>query len=393
MTTKEDDDMVDGDDGAYSWEQKPKRSWEDIVDKDGRIDISSREHGRRRRKRRHEEGGIQRGMLRNVILVIDLTSSMRERDIKPSRYVVAINVMEHFVREYLDRNPLCNIGIVYARDSVAKTLSELSGVVNAHVDKIKSIDFVPSGEFSMNNAMILAMSKLKNVPSYMTREILMIQSSLNTIDASNIVSTIKKAKSQKMRCSIVSMASETFIFKKICAETGGIFDVATDKSHFRDILFHHVTPLPALCESDKEAPATHFVEMGFPDRKVDTFESICSCHHEFKFDGFFCPKCKTKVCELPTTCVVCGLRLVSSSHLARSYHHLFPVAPFKQRNVVQDETKKSACDVEFVTCKGCARRIDTTKNPVFDCSSCSEGFCVECDIFVHETLQNCPGCV
>ena len=34
--------------------------------------------------------------------------------------------------------------------------------------------------------------------------------------------------------------------------------------------------------------------------------------------------------ELPTACHVCGLTLVSSPHLARSYHHLFPVRPFQE---------------------------------------------------------------
>ena len=34
--------------------------------------------------------------------------------------------------------------------------------------------------------------------------------------------------------------------------------------------------------------------------------------------------------ELPGGCHVCGLTLVSSPHLARSYHHLFPVRPFRE---------------------------------------------------------------
>lgn len=29
-------------------------------------------------------------------------------------------------------------------------------------------------------------------------------------------------------------------------------------------------------------------------------------------------------------CHVCGLSLVASPHLARSYHHLFPVKPFSE---------------------------------------------------------------
>ena len=34
--------------------------------------------------------------------------------------------------------------------------------------------------------------------------------------------------------------------------------------------------------------------------------------------------------ELPCSCHICGLTLVSSPHLARSYHHLFPVRAFSE---------------------------------------------------------------
>jgi transcription initiation factor TFIIH subunit 2 len=34
--------------------------------------------------------------------------------------------------------------------------------------------------------------------------------------------------------------------------------------------------------------------------------------------------------DLPCSCHVCGLTLVSSPHLARSYHHLFPVKAFSE---------------------------------------------------------------
>lgn len=46
--------------------------------------------------------------------------------------------------------------------------------------------------------------------------------------------------------------------------------------------------------------------------------------------GYFCPQCCSKYCELPVECKACGLTLVSAPHLARSYHHLFPVENFKE---------------------------------------------------------------
>ena len=43
-----------------------------------------------------------------------------------------------------------------------------------------------------------------------------------------------------------------------------------------------------------------------------------------------CPRCLSRLCERnpSTSCAVCGIRLAAPSHLARSYHHLFPVPMF-----------------------------------------------------------------
>merc|ERR1712151_303639 len=48
----------------------------------------------------------------------------------------------------------------------------------------------------------------------------------------------------------------------------------------------------------------------------------------YSLTAYICPRCKAKVSDLPTDCNVCGLKLVLAPHLARSFHHLFPVSPF-----------------------------------------------------------------
>jgi len=69
--------------------------------------------------------------------------------------------------------------------------------------------------------------------------------------------------------------------------------------------------------------------MGFPTHLPDTSPpSLCVCHAEIKTEGFLCPRCLAKLCDVPTDCDICGLMIVSSPHLARSYHHLFPVKTF-----------------------------------------------------------------
>ena len=70
--------------------------------------------------------------------------------------------------------------------------------------------------------------------------------------------------------------------------------------------------------------------MGFPQRAADGPTAVAFVGPEclLQSGGFTCPRCKARVVDLPSTCHVCGLTLVSSSQLARSYHHLFPVKPF-----------------------------------------------------------------
>ena len=126
-------------------------------------------------------------------------------------------------------------------------------------------------------------------------------------------------------------------------------------------------------------PEAYLIVMGFPCSVSERHTAFCACHQEVKPTavrcspltagdaqvkgaGYLCPRCLSKMCEatfvlwlmpvvalicgpspgqtshsillnsaacgrceLPSQCKVCGLSLMSSSHLARSYHHLFPV--------------------------------------------------------------------
>lgn len=131
-----------------------------------------------------------------------------------------------------------------------------------------------------------------------------------------------------------------------CAnESLGQFGVALNEGHYRDLLFELVPP-PAqramaraagntsVPNGNKPAananPAADLMMMGFPTRLPDASPpSLCACHSELKSEGFICPRCMSKVCNVPTDCDVCGLMIVSSPHLARSYHHLFPVKAYE----------------------------------------------------------------
>lgn len=73
--------------------------------------------------------------------------------------------------------------------------------------------------------------------------------------------------------------------------------------------------------------------------------------------GYNCPQCGSRYCELPVECKQCGLTLVSAPHLARSYHHLFPIKPFTEREHSPDL-------VGTVYCFACAKLVDESEKHV-----------------------------
>ncbi|KAL0700997.1 hypothetical protein Bca4012_057119 [Brassica carinata] len=134
--------------------------------------------------------------------------------------------------------------------------------------------------------------------------------------------TIQKCKKSRLRCSVIGLCAEMFICKHLCQETGGLYSVAVDEVHLKNLLLEHAPPPPAIAEF----AISNLIKMGFPQRSAEGSMANCSCHKEVKIGaGYTCPRCKARVCELPTECTICGMTLVSSPHLARSYHHLFPI--------------------------------------------------------------------
>lgn len=100
-----------------------------------------------------------------------------------------------------------------------------------------------------------------------------------------------------------------------------------------------------LPEQERQtAHVAHLIEMGFPKHQQrETFSlAASSTHDEFTNAGYLCPRCNSQLPELPVDCTVCGLPNVTSSALARSFHHLFPVAAF-----VRTDAGRCAANISF----------------------------------------------
>ena len=208
----------------------------------------------------------------------------------------------------------------------------------------------------------------------------------------------------------------------------GQFGVALNESHFRDLLFELIPPPAQQALAHRSGPndsatrtanpSADLMMMGFPTRLPDTSPpSLCVCHAEIKTEGFLCPRCLAKLCDVPTDCDICGLMIVSSPHLARSYHHLFPVKTFDAMYVaslfatltlsLMVHCRLSADQISndsLNTCNACSRPFPaaTTVPAIassglspfgrYRCPDCRSDFCSECDVFVHDVLHCCPGC-
>jgi len=297
---------------------------------------------------------------------------MGQVDFKPSRLTVALNAAEAFIKDFYDQNPLSQLAIIITRNSIAEKLTELSGNPSKHISALRAQN-VTEGEASLENALEVARSSLCYVPKYGSREIVVLFESLTTCDPGDIYSVMDQLKKDNIHCSVVGVGAEVHVCKMLAEKTNGSYHVALNEEHFRQILFAHSPPPPSTLKTE-----TSLIRMGFPQRRMDNYPSLCVCHQLPKYGGYFCPQCMAKFCDLPTDCQICGLTLISSPHLARSYHHLFPVPIF-----VENISNKQQ------NCSGCIKEMNNTSS--FACPKCSKSFCSECDDYIHESLHNCPG--
>nr|XP_010933222.1 general transcription factor IIH subunit 2 [Elaeis guineensis] len=396
----EEEEEENGGRGMEAWERAyaDERSWEALQEDESGllrpIDTKTLVHAQYRRRLLQSNAAsftaprIQKGLIRYLYVVIDLSRAASETDFRTSRMVVVSKCVEAFIREFFDQNPLSHIGIVTIKDGVAQRLTDLGGSPDSQIKSLLG-KLECSGDASLQNALDLVHGYLSQIPSYGHREVLVLYSALNTCDPGDIMETILECKKAKIRCSVIGLSAEIYTCKHLSEETGGSYTVALDESHFKELLLEHALPPPAIAEY----AAANLIKMGFPQRGAEGIISICSCHKEAKIGGgYTCPRCKARVCELPNECRVCGLTLVSSPHLARSYHHLFPVTPF---NEVSSMIPSKLGQMLPQTCYGCQQSLvshGSKSNFHVSCPKCNQHFCLDCDIYIHESLHNCPGC-
>ncbi|XP_036325640.1 general transcription factor IIH subunit 2 [Rhagoletis pomonella] len=385
---------IDGEDPKeYRWETGYEKTWEAIKeDDDGLLDGAIAEIIQKAKRKRLAQKTQQNrlGMMRHLYIVLDCSESMTVPDLKPTRMLCTLKLLEIFIEEFFDQNPISQLGVIVLKGKRAEKLTELTGTSKLHLKALESVSKIPlTSEPSLQNGLDLAMKALKVVPSHASREILIVMGSLTTCDPVDINNTIDALKVDSIRCSVISLSAEIHVCRHLTQQTQGTYGAVLDDAHYRDQLLAHVDPPPAA-----QTQENSLIKMGFPHAKTDGGKdpplSMCMCHIEnteepskLTSGGYHCPQCFSKYCELPVECQTCGLTLVSAPHLARSYHHLFPVQHFTELEF----------NGQAANCYACQKPLtEATDKNVYRCEKCTQIYCIDCDIFIHETLHTCVGC-
>ena len=256
----------------------------------------------------------------------------------------------------------------------------------------------------------LGCSMLRSTPDYGRRELLVLCHATSIQDRGDALKTVAALSATKVRCSVVHSAAEVNVCARIAAASGGQHATALSRDHYHELLLGHVAPPPEL-EAAKAARAD-MVQMGFPRRQVLETAALAWSGGLAVPSGkaYVCPKCRARNVDLPTSCAGCSLPLVSSPHLARSHHHLFPVLAFDDLTP-QDLAALEPAPATAATapakapplCFGCGCALHAEARGFrgsvagvdlpLRCPKCRQLFCVDCDLFCHDQMHNCPGCL
>lgn len=273
MEVEEDDDLNNGDLGG---------------ELRGR---SEKEERRYQRRRADEESlpvkgdgvssdgvGVERRVHRALVLVIDMSRTMAEKDYSPSRIELVLKTTRDFINEYFEQSPISLLSLVVMRNSVASIKTPctsdrvaLERGLQDLIDNESNGARTCAGEMSLQNGLRVARDSLAQVKSVQAAaEILIIFGGTTSCDPGNISAAIDILAGEGVVCNTLSLSAEIYIAKKIAVKTGGLSLVALNERHFRDIFFRFTKPSPVF-----NVIPPHTIEIGFPEHKYERLPTFC----------------------------------------------------------------------------------------------------------------------
>jgi transcription initiation factor TFIIH subunit 2 len=144
----------DGRKAHAAWENVT-RTW-DIVEEneDGTIKRVETAEAKKRARLMKDTTPLQRGIIRHLVLVLDMSFAMAEKDLLPNRHELTMAYAREFVREYFEQNPISQLAILGMRDGIAIRISDMSGNPADHLERLSQwVKQEPQGSPSLQNAL------------------------------------------------------------------------------------------------------------------------------------------------------------------------------------------------------------------------------------------------
>ncbi|KAI5186573.1 transcription initiation factor TFIIH subunit 2 [Nematocida homosporus] len=336
----------------FRWEEKFQNTW----------DGAGKEEAAQALRVNRRTENVQRGVVRRVLLIVDMSEAVEERDLLPSRRSHIKNAVCGFYRGFSESNPLSTLGVVGVADGTAQMVASVVAEEEVLEDALGGR--AGSGRFSLFAALEAAAVFFQG--SHFLKEIILIVSSFSFFGKSPY-QQINNLLAKGVKIHTVHMAGEMDILRRMSTESGGVFGVVTAPEDLGTLLDLVCVPAP-----HSSAVRLSMVQVGFP--AVIHEESICACHLRMTSAGYECPFCTTKVCSLPGVCPICEGILSTAVHLLKALHWT-DSAPM------------------YITAEGGECRVCRTKSSSrHACPGCDAQVCLECSAFVRQELNFCIFC-
>lgn len=100
--------------------------------------------------------------MRHLVIVIDMSDAMTNIDMKPNRFICCTRMIEKFVTEFIDQNPISQLCFIVTRNKRAEKITDLNGNLKSQIEVLKTFASTGChGEASIQNALELAYSVLR----------------------------------------------------------------------------------------------------------------------------------------------------------------------------------------------------------------------------------------
>ncbi|SBT82313.1 TFIIH basal transcription factor subunit, putative [Plasmodium ovale] len=364
----------------FTWEQDVERSWNLLVENNGILQHVNQENIEEKSKQKYkknQECSLRKGIFRHIIILFDMSSSMKERDFKPDRINVVLECVETFLKNFFFKNPVGHVGVVALKNSSAKLIQPFTSNADDILKSlVKERSMGLQGSPSLQEGLEIAHDLLIDMPLYGTKEILIMYGSIRTCDRKNILKITELIVKNNMYVNCISIAPEMHILKHICEKTNGIYKICTSKN----ILLNEINNI-AETPLWMHGMEPQLIHICFPIKKKINTQIMCSCHNKLNTDTYICNFCNSYTCKIPAKCKVCGIHLISMHDLSHITNNL-------QGSPLFVEIKNEKND--YSHCSSCNQRL---YDKVSQCTKCKNIFCLGCDIFIHEDLNQCPFCL